>query len=423
MENLKECIPASCLDEHEEESRITPSVAVKSQMRWLTKHLPETLPAQDVISGQLKGLFLSQTMPTVHTGALLAVGHAIDTDRLANSKKRRAPLLALPFGASSHVLQVIVPREEIRAWPERNGSKLSLLDTSSYENAFWQGTGGSIRQIVSAQDDNFVETFLAVRQESIITIFRPLTKKCFGSAHLPGDNGKPSTRSILEPNQIAQLTGERTTSRTYVDVSFNPWYVRQFAVIDDRGCWSLWDIERVHDRPSYFLLPGKIGNIYDGQSAETLDTKTASGNEQADGWHKILWTCNLSTIVVCNRRSIAVFDTKGLPERLQSPSLLPAKSSEWILDVVRSTKNLDHLFVLTTSRIYWIEVAAAREAMVDVDRFEGVRIILSYQHFRSADDESMRLTTITDEHCEYSFVLEAFITDMTSICGDQLFDL
>jgi RNA polymerase I-specific transcription initiation factor RRN6 len=58
------------------------------------------------------------------------------------------------------------------------------------------------------------------------------------------------------------------------------------------------------------------------------------------------------------------------------------------------------LYVLTTSRVYWVEAVPVDEDRQGGDGFAGARVLLSYRHFRNPDDETMRLTVINDENSE-----------------------
>ncbi len=357
--------------------------------------------AKEVIVNTLKASSAGLATPIVHEGSLVAAGRAVDTDRVSGS--RRPHILAIPYGGSGHILQLIKPRREIRGWRNRRGAKLSVLEPTSIETGFWLGIGGTIRQIAFSNDEDGPGTWLATRQDSVTTIFRPLYGKLHEPLRLLAGRTKTISSSLLDPNPVAHLTTERTASRCHVDFSFNPWYARQFAVIDDLGFWSIWDLDRRHDKAaSHILVPGRKGTAYDGQSQsqDIEDFKEASIGH-ADGWYKILWVSNISTIVVCNRRSIIVFNIKAQPERLAVPELFPPKNSDWILDIVRSTRDLNHLYVLTTSRVYWVEVVPADEDRSEGDGFAGARVLLSYRHFRNPDDETMRLTVIDNENGEW----------------------
>jgi RNA polymerase I-specific transcription initiation factor RRN6 len=370
-----------------------PYQIAKSQLKWLFKTRPETFPANTIISTFAKAQDPSQTQLQRY-GSLLTVARAVDVDRI--SRSRRPRILCMPCGSAGHILQLIRPTPERRGWGKRSAAKISLLELESSEQGYWAGTGGAIRQIENADDENESENWLAVRQDTTITIFRPLYGKLHNSAGSRIGFRQSIHLSRLNPNPVAALTSDRSTSKDYVDVSFNPWYTRQFAVVDARGYWSIWDLERQDGKSSpERLISGKKGDFY--YRDDPGSTLKPPPDDLADGWHRILWACNINTIVVCNRRQIAVIDIKSIPVRLPDIEILGGNNSELILGVKRCHALLNYLFILTTSRIFWVEVVPAGGAGGDQIASGAIKVILSYRHFRDANDETLRLTLINSD--------------------------
>lgn len=270
------------------------------------------------------------------------------------------------------------------------------MNLEFHERGYWVGIGGAIQQIESADDENESGTWLAVRQDTLITIFRPLYGKLHRATGSSTGYEQLSFTSRLNPNPVAALTTERAKSENYMDVSFNPWYARQFAIVDARGQWSIWDLERLHGKGSpEELLSGKSGHFYEDYNSNP--TSKVPQNDHADGWYRIMWACNINTMVICNRRNIAVFDIKSVPTRLRSLEIFTKNSTEWILDMKRSPEHLNHLFILTSSRIFWIEVVPTTKDREDQSTFTGLKVILSYQHFRDSNDKTLRLTVVQND--------------------------
>jgi len=386
---LTERIPPSFQDAPKKDG--LPSQVAKSQTRWLSKTRPETFPANTITSALAKTHDASQA-ELARSGSLLTVGRAVDVDRI--SKSRRPRIFCVPCGGAGHILQLIRPSTERRGWGKHSAAKLSLLEFDSSERGYWVGTGGAIRQIESAADENESGTWLAVRQDTIITIFRPLYGRLHHSVGPSTGLRSTNSSSRLNPNPVATLTSDRKTSENYMDVSFNPWYARQFATVDASGHWSIWDIERQGGRNlSEHLVSGKRGEFYDGFDPDPATKVTAE--DHADGWYRILWACNISTLVVCNRRHIAVIDINSTLVRLSRAEILTGNSTEWMLDTKRSPEHLNHLFVLTTSRIFWLEIVPPGKDGGDQNT-AGIKVILSFRHFRDPNDETLRLTLVHD---------------------------
>lgn len=301
----------------------------------------------------------------------------------------------MPCGGAGHVLQMVRPRAEKRGWGTHSAAKLSLLELESSERGYWTGIGGAIRQIESADDENESGTWLAVRQDTLVTIFRPLYGRLHRSRS-PTGFLPANTSSRINPNPVATLTNDAASSEDFMDVSFNPWYARQFAVVDARGRWSIWDLERRDGKGSpELLVSGKNGNFYDDYEPDPI--LKPPEKDHFDGWYRILWVCDINTIVVCNRRKICVFDIKSAPVRLPGAEVLAGSSTEWILDLKRCHGHLNFLLILTTSRIFWVEVLPNVDSGVDQAASAGVKVILSYRHFRDPNDESLKLTLLKND--------------------------
>lgn len=324
------------------------------------------------------------------TGPLLVIGKATDSNRL--SGHFTPPIAATPCGESGHVLRLIRLRTQKYAWDKKNGPNLSLLEPDHWDQGYWMGSGGTIRQIAYAEDGSGSSTWFAVRQSNMATIFRP----CFGPAHpahVPITSARKYPASRLNANPVAALSTAKSGLKDFMDFSFNPWYPRQFAVIDSIGSWSLWDIEGNKNRHSVqTLTAGKSSNFYDNHQSDS--TSKQSSPEYTDDWHRVLWVCDISTLVVANRRRIAVYDIKARPALLRNINLSTASSPDWILDIKRSPKNPSHLFALTATRVFWIAAVPAGEGN---GVRSGAKILLSWRHKRDPNDKSMRLTLVEDD--------------------------
>ena len=378
----------------------------KNGTKSLVKLRPETFPANPLISSLSRSQAPAHSGP--HVGQLLAVLQAVDVEQTFGSRK--TTIIATSCGEAGHVLRLTKPRIERHEWGSQSSARLSLLDAGSSDQGYWIGIGGRILQITYAEDGNLSTTRLAVRQANATTIFRPMYGATTTPAVMPSGYAKTYPASRINANPVAVLTTERSGSRGHADVTFNPWYTRQFAVVDELGFWSIWDIEGGHKKNGITrLAAGKRANIYDGY----IPDPTLKAPDNADGWHQILWVGTVSTIVVCNRRHFAVFDIKAEPTRLQSKGFFAASNSDWILDMKRSSSNLSHMFVLTSSRVFWLEVIPGGE---EKDGDVGFRVLLSYRHFRDANDGTMRLAVLRgDDGRTHATILGISLIEAVSV--------
>ena len=322
---------------------------------------------------------------------LLAIGMASDIDH--DSRSQKIQIMAMAYGEAANVLRLIKPQVEALGWDGRRGTKLRSLNPISSENGYWIGDGGPIQNITFAADMNGLSSWLAVQKSGCTTILRPTYHQFNASSASTTKIGKKYPPSRLNANPILEMRMERTGGRSHVDVSFNPWYVRQFAVLDEQGYWSVWDIEgRRRKRVTFEASPKRSGHIHDDSSSD-LSFKFTSGT---DGWGRILWAGSVSTLIVCDRHNLAVFDLKAAPKRLYSPPLVRPDSGEWILDVKRDPINLQHIFILTTRHLFWLNVIAAGEDYDELNGYVGARVLLSVRHFRNDEDDTAKLALLEE---------------------------
>ena len=387
-------------------SAITASQQRATSTKLLVKSRPEIYPAGPLLLSHIGSQASTHQKP--HIGQTLAIGQVVDVEKAFGSRK--TTIIATACGEAGHVLRLTIPRVERHEWGRQSSARLSLLDAASPDHGYWVGRGGRILQITCAEDGNTPTTRLAVRQANATTIFRPLYGSNPTPATAPNGYAKTYPPSRINANPIATLTAQRSGSRGHADVTWNPWYSRQFAVVDDDGSWSIWDVEGgVKKDVSARLIVGKSGNIYDG----FVPDPALKAPNNADGWHKILWVGTFGMIVVCNRRHLAIFDVKSAPVRIQTKKFFSARNPDWILDSKRSPSNPSHLFILTSSRIFWLEIIPIGEVN---GGYAGFRILLSFRHFRDANDNSMRLTTVDGEEGEQiALNLKCSLTKIVSV--------
>jgi RNA polymerase I-specific transcription initiation factor RRN6 len=317
---------------------------------------------------------------------LFAIGMASDIEH--DSGSRKTQIMAIAYGEAGNVLRLIKPRVEALGWDGRRGTKLRSLNPISSENGYWIGDGGPIQSITFASDMNGLSSWLAVLKSECTTILRPTYHQVNAPSTSTIKMGKKYPPSRLNAKLIVAMRMESTGGRPHADVSFNPWYVRQFAVVDKQGHWSVWNIEgQKSKRVTFEATPGRSGHIHD----DSLSDLSFKSTCDSDGWGRILWAGSVSTLIVCDRHNLAVFDLKATPKRLYSPPLVRPDSGEWILDVKRDPNNLQHIFVLTTRHVFWLQVTAAGEDHDELSGYVGARILLPVRHFRNDEDDTAKL--------------------------------
>lgn len=163
------------------------------------------------------------------------------------------------------------------------------------------------------------------------------------------------------------LVGEVDASQAglddFADISFNPWNYCQFAVVDIKGRFAIWNINKLHMKPIKRLkldTSDCVPDVYD--PAELSD------------WKRICWGKDMKTLLVLSRSSIHEFD---LDARLQKNKLMTASTWSRIRDIYRVGK---HAFLLTTKELIWFDVG------------ESLSRKISWKLFLSDEDPSFKLS-------------------------------
>ncbi|KAJ4985837.1 hypothetical protein SVAN01_08635 [Stagonosporopsis vannaccii] len=288
-------------------------------------------------------------------------------------------IAALPTGPSGSILRLVPLGQQKLGW---KGDKSVWLCGSSFrtvDSGYWNEDAAPIQQVCFAQTESS-NSFLAVRLHSKTVLFRP-------SYHRGRRAADPSRHydlppSLLSARPILHLDIGRTGGSPHADVVFNPDYQFQFGIIDQSYRWSLWQIERRAKREEYSVTRMVAGNIL----AE--DDKMDNG----DGWARILWAGDSNTLIVCNRRHLSVISVKGeKPEYLDTPPVVPIRSTDWILDIRRHPQHKNHFFVLTSTRIFLIAVTTFDAAINSTAGKAGGTTLLSRRHYRGDEDITLRM--------------------------------
>lgn len=211
--------------------------------------------------------------------------------------------------------------------------------------------------------------------------------------HYQSDNSNPaviasrksSLPSYLDANPIAEVPIQSTGGAVHVDITFNPWNQRQFAVLDVLGRWSVWDIES---------RPGKrnrwsVVAVLRGQLSRFMSDDLAG--EIRDGWGRILWVEGATTIAMATRGFTAFYDTVAVSEQIKGPDLELQLGSHWILDMKRSPVDSAHVFILSSLCIHWLRVSRAKELNKGTKEGIVIDILLTKQHFRSQEDRTLQM--------------------------------
>ena len=326
--------------------------------------------------------------PTIQE--LLAIGEAVDSDNKGHRGLRTVSIAAAAGGAAGEAVRLVLLNNVKLGWEDSKNIRISAFSSKGGEEGWWYGDGSPVQQLVFAEAEGRPSPWLAVRYHGAIAVLRPELRRDAYMPPLAPAASNRNTSSRINANHIMTLRIDHASDVPYSDVTFNPWYNQQIATIDQKGSWAVWDIEK-RDKQSkgtrfWNVKKTRYGELFDGlPGGETLNSSTA------DGWGVILWAGDPSRIIVASRRIFAVFDITGNPRRLISPNFLSSTTLEWILDVKRSSKDLTHVFVITTLSIFWLQVPSSA-GIYDVEELAvGAKCLLSWRHFRDPEDISLSL--------------------------------
>ena len=322
------------------------------------------------------------------TSDLLAFGTAADLEN-KSSGVRTTNVVAVVGGLAGEEVRILQIGKDRYGWGIHKGVQLHLPTIDKTEQVSWAGDRSPVQQVCFHETEHGRPGgWLAIRHLGGISILRPLIHRTTLSANSFDTRRHyqdTTSRSRLDPNLIAELPIYHTGGDLHVDVTFNPWTPRQFAVLDLQGRWSIWDIEgKTRAKSTWTIVPGPSGTLpsFDESGPSIITT---------DGWGRIMWAGSVASLVIANRNALFIYIVDTTPRQLLGPELKLNDGSEWILDMQRSTVNLGHIFVLTSFFIHWLEVATQEPGDGHPIR-QGANVLLSRRHFRNQNDRSLRIS-------------------------------
>lgn len=329
--------------------------------------------------------------PRVST--LLALGNAtfVENNRIDN---RTMPIAVLAWGESASSLELVTVENKSVEEISSSIHRANVPCITSRERGWWVGNGTSVRQICFSDTVQETSTWMAVRFLRSTRIFRPLCHRVPVPARYGDEESVHNIQpnSHLDANPLVNIPISSTGGHSHADVMINPWYQRQVAIVDERGNWSVWEIQGRHqqknksnwraDKTSFGHLP----------LPDTEDKESTSSPEHYDGWASITWVGETSNLLVCDRRNAVLYSITSDPIKFFKVDLDLERNSEWVLDVKNSPSSESHVLVLTSSKIFWLNVVSHEVLQDGGDERLEVSVLLSWRHFRGLEDTTLRLS-------------------------------
>lgn len=346
-----------------------------------------------------------RTEEPTHRTQLLAIGQMADLRDHSDIKSM--PLLAVATGESGELLRLARIDESKWQWGEAKDVVLNISVIDSVhqeEETIWASDSLPISQIKFAtyfSQHNSVR-WLLVQKPTSTTILQP---EYHPSPVLQSGVVTESTRqraSYINPNPLLTLHNHQTGGNAHSDMTFNPAVPGrppQLAVMDECGYWSVWNILGTWqvDRKTLRLSQYKCGHIVEG----ILDAIPSSpdfpaerygllrvGRSEVDETYRVppRRAADLETITSPSQYVLMWSASRFEVADLESDTLLPklelllpvTARPDRILDVQCSPLDEDHVFVLTTRQVIWIDLHC-RERLSEVPSKPA--ILLSCSHF------------------------------------------
>lgn len=268
--------------------------------------------------------------------------------------KRYGKVLAYVTGDTGTILNISAVMEE-----EGTSHKLPKLSTP-----YQVSLSEPIKQIHFSklqETFDFIPSYLLIRTDSNIYILNVLR-----------------TTSGIELTLIDEINTHKLNGPAFADVCFNPWDFTQFAVIDIKGNFGIWNISTNISHVNKLSLHFK-------------DTETIPDVAELSNWKRITWAHNHENILIATRSSLTqIHLTPSSTNTTPEVSLTRIITSSWskILDFKRANK---YSFLLTSKELIWLSLVN-----------ETPTRIISWKHFLDEKDPSLKLEiTQTNKNPEF----------------------
>ena len=306
------------------------------------------------------------------------------------SGTKTIPVAAVVGGIAGNTLRIIRMNQKRL---DRRGDTDTHVELSTLENGIessWKRYDGPIQQLCFAKATKGRETWLAVRCQVTVDVI-PLSINAEGNVEGLGlqlDHGLGLADELLELDYSSLfIPVGRTGGFPHVDVSFNPWNPQQLALLDRKGHWSVWSLEQRVQRKGLWEAILKASGHLHTELSEGQEASDASNDE----WGRITWLGNARTVLVAARSVLATISFSDPPRQMNIQGISSKQPEEIILEVKRSTFDLDQIFLLTSTRILWLRYHV-QEDPGGLDVKAHAHILLSWKHFRDPTDLSLKLS-------------------------------
>ena len=321
---------------------------------------------------------------------LLAFGTAIVLTRLRDRAK--VPIAAVAAGSAGELVQILLLRKEQLGWDGNKVCGIHHYTANGTEQVWWRGNGSPIQQIcVAANIKGEGGSSIAVRYHGAVSILKPFLRSRIVSQNQSATQDFLLPASRLDPHEVLKINTQDTGGVPFADVSFNPWDHEQLAIINQKGSWNVWDLEANGGDEEVRHLRRVCTGCWD-----RVDTSESS-QLICDGWARILWVYDFRTLLVASRRSLNLMMINTSPREIRMPDLSLTSSLDYLIDMKRSPANPAHVYLVTSTRLFWLSVTVTRDEEELTDPEACVTVLLCWVHYRSLNDMSLHLGTLVEQ--------------------------
>ena len=368
------------------------------QRKLLSLKYPEVIPAIPLLFDITKGDGDSiDRQGTARFGDLLSSGRAVDADNRKTKSSYR--LFAVPDGDHGKDLKLYLVHVEYHSWRKDKRSWLAIPHIQNSEPGWWQGQSGPIEQVCFAPGIDQQSTLLAIRSSASIYILKPLYRRSPLAQSEHHAKAALYLESCIDANQLLYVGCDTEPQSVFIHVSFNPWYKRQFVVIDSSGYWTIYEIKgKANSSKGYQALRIERNKLSKFEGRDKYLSLELGDFE----WAKVFWIKDVNMIIACSRLGLTVFDMKDRLVSIHDINLRLG-ANDVILDVQRCIE-IDDLIVILTSfiiSVVRIDRMIQHSKISDSDFTEiHPKILHSWRHNRDCRDKSLRFCYTIDNECK-----------------------
>ncbi|CAK7216959.1 hypothetical protein SBRCBS47491_003000 [Sporothrix bragantina] len=325
--------------------------------------------------------------------------------------------VAMATGQSGHALRIVQVQREHWGWHQDGNATLKLSNIDPEDEGHWCDNALSINQIKFTSSGNDgdkssakkASRWILVQTAAETIVFQPTLH----GVPVQGNKVCACDHAVRGPNYLAagpiiRIPSKETGGRAHCDVAFNPATDAkppQLAIIDEAGQWSVWNVVGSTHARKNILLPflhvrGTFTDgITPGPSMPAMQTMHGLGH-----LHRVAWlpkatalpgeSTQSNTLLLGSATAVNVtsLDKKDSPLRVFNATHNVGLDN--IVDVQVSPNNASHVFVLTTTTIFWLDLSSLN-TVISPGKYSKTKkplLLLSCPHLRSPIDKTMKLS-------------------------------